>query len=668
MVTLSIDQIIRKIKNKELVEAQPEDGSFIIKITKYVPFICTAVHDGSQLRSTLKKKVALDEYSRWYEEDPYTGKFISSLPITLIGCDSRYEYDLNRKPAECIYNIAWGKVVWHKKLDPTEVKISKTKHKNFYRVLHALVEKIEEEYNTCLLFDIHSYNYKRWDREVPLFNLGTAQLNQDKYRLYLNQWLDELSAIQLDQITNDTRENDVFQGMGYIAEYLSAKFQNTLVLPTEIKKVYCDELNGNHYPKIIRDLQRKLKKAILSLSLQFVKDLSSSSAKTSGSLLSQRADDQLLQVDRQLYHTIKNFELLARINPSNIESEHKKFRSSKFSENPHFKYSPIRIHPFRLKQQLGNIKTQKITDISIRNMYEEVINSYFDKIDLLASLNTERFLYNSLRYFGRPSKKDLDNAQYILHLPPLQSEPKSSPVIEPEQAMKVFEKALDGYGIDCKIEFSSKVVSKVMVLNSRKTIQFNPKARFTHKEVNALVEHEIGVHMTTTMNSNAHQLKVFNLGTPLNTKTQEGLAILAEYLSGNITLDRLRRLAHRVVVTDMMCNGDSFKKCFEYLAFEQNVSATDAFTLVTRVFRGGGFTKDFLYLTGFIEVLKLWENNTNLEPLLVGKTSLPYYGVITEMIERNMLSKPKYITHSFLEHQLQHSDPLYEYIVSGLKG
>ena len=69
------------------------------------------------MRESMKSKCALSELQRWKEEDPLTGDFISSMPIKIIPNDSRYEYDLNRKPTECIYkDKAWGQVVWKKKL------------------------------------------------------------------------------------------------------------------------------------------------------------------------------------------------------------------------------------------------------------------------------------------------------------------------------------------------------------------------------------------------------------------------------------------------------------------------------------------------------------------------------------------------------------------------
>ena len=92
-----------------------------------------------------------------------------------------------------------------------------------------------------------------------------------------------------------------------------------------------------------------------------------------------------------------------------------------------------------------------------------------------------------------------------------------------------FKEGLDNYGIKSKIELSKKVISQVMVLNSKKIILINPNARCTQKDANALIEHEIGVHMVTTQNSLKQNLKLFNLGLPVNTEAQEGLAILSEY-------------------------------------------------------------------------------------------------------------------------------------------
>lgn len=666
MQQLEINEIIRLIRSQKTFEATTRDGSFTIKINRYLPYCCTAIHDGSKLRTNLKDKIALDEYNRWYEEDPFTGDFIASMPITLIANDSRYEYDLNRNPEECVHEIAWEKNVWIKKLTQKEKLISKKKHDNYYKVTLELISKLEELFGGCVVYDFHSYNYERWDRKVPLFNIGTENVDQEKYGSYINDWQEELSKIKLSNIVNHSAINDVFYGRGYNLQFITENFSNTLVLATEVKKIYCNELTGELYPKLIKDLQQQLKIAILNNANYFNQEMTNWKHDNVSKLLDKKIDPAVKKVDAGLYRLIKNFELLAYVNPINSASEQRRFIKNNFSENPRFKYSPIKINPYELKKELNNLPTSSISDVSIRHLYESVINSYFDKIDLLSSLNTPKFLYNSLRYFGRPSKKDIKNAKYLLHLPAIPSEPTKSPILGTSEAIVDFKNSLNDYGFDSKIELSKRVISQVMVLNSKKTIQFRPDAKFTRSEINALIAHEIGVHMVTTMNSSSQQLKVFNVGLPVNTETQEGLAILSEYLSGNITMKRLKKIALRVIVVDMMCSGADFKECFNFIKQNHIPDSSEAFTLVTRVFRGGGFTKDYLYLTGFVKILRFWNNDNDLTPLLVGKTSLGFYNVIDEMIEREMLEKPKYLTKSFINPRVENNSDIYDYIFRGL--
>lgn len=667
MRRFKVSEIIKFIQEGRTFEATTIDGAFTIKLNRYVPYCCTAIHDGGDLRENLEDKIHLDSYQRWYEEDPHTGDFIRSLPITIIVHDSRFEYDLNRRPSDAVYEEAWGNKVWKRKLSEKLKQESLKKHSNYYRVLKALIKKLESLFDGCIVYDLHSYNYKRWDRSVPLFNVGTENVDQKKFGAVINHWLRELSNIDIPNIENQTAENDVFFGRGYNLEFITTNFKKTLVLATEIKKVYCNESTGEDYPEVVQELQKQFKNAVINNAHFFTSDYTNWNSKLAVNLLGKKEDPNLFKVDNQMHKLLKSFELLAYVNPKNSAVQKKKFFKSKFTEEPQFSYSPIKIYPFELKQQLSLIKTSSISDVSVRHMYEDVIQSYFDKIDLLSELNSPKFLYNSLRYFQRPSEKDIKNAEYLMHLPPVPFEPKNEPHLPIDLVVDKFKNALTDYGMKCKIELSNRVLSQVMVLNSQKLVRIRPDAQITEKEVNALIEHEIGVHMVTTENSNRQQLKIFNLGLPVNTETQEGLAILSEILSGNITLNRLKKLAYRVLITDMMCSGASFIECFKFLHHEQKVSSNDAYTIVTRVFRGGGFTKDFLYLSGLVKVMKFWKDGNDLTPLMVGKTSLDYYELIVEMIERGMVERPLFKTKSLTETVGDPMRGLYGYILSGLK-
>ncbi|MEO0405006.1 MAG: flavohemoglobin expression-modulating QEGLA motif protein, partial [Bacteroidota bacterium] len=376
----------------------------------------------------------------------------------------------------------------------------------------------------------------------------------------------------------------------------------------------------------------------------------------------------IIKIDRELFQLVKDFELLSHVNPINIESEKQKFFDSRCTENPEFVYKPINIDPFDLKRKLHRLEVEKIQDISIQSLYESAINAYVDKVDILGSLGTERFLYSSLRYFGEPNQEDLTNAKYLIHLPDVsQDDNYPERIMDVQDAKRMFKEAFDDYGFKGKIEVSKNLVASAMVINNKKKVMLKKGAKFTPKGLRFLVHHEIGVHMVTTMNSNLQPLKVFNLGLPVNTRTQEGLAVLAEYLSGNITMERLRELGLRVIAVNMLAKGFDFKKTFRRLVNDYNVDVNDAFYMTTRIYRGGGFTKDHLYLKGFRDMYQFWSAGRDLKPLLIGKTSLDHYETIHEMIERGILNAPTYVTRPFENPMTRQNDPTFDYIVKGIK-
>lgn len=263
MQKLHFTKIIEKIKEGHPVEAVSDDYSFTIKIEKYVPSICGAVHDGHQFRKSLWENCLHTEYERWYEEDPCTKEMINSHPIVIAGRESRFEYDLNRDPENAIYEDAWGKKLWKKPLPEKERELSLEKHKNFYRVVQALIGQIEKKFGKAIVFDIHSFNLRRWDREVPTWNLGTSNIDNDRFGALATDWSAKLGEIKLPNgIKSTSKINDTFQGNGYFLRYITKNFKNTLVLATEIAKVYCNEETGVIYPEVVRSVENQLKDLI----------------------------------------------------------------------------------------------------------------------------------------------------------------------------------------------------------------------------------------------------------------------------------------------------------------------------------------------------------------------------------------------------------------------
>ncbi len=263
MLRLPISKIIAKISAEETFEAVAEDYSFTIKIDEYVPYACAAVHDGHQFRKELWSNCLHTEYERWFEEDPCTKEFVKTHPIVIAGCDSRFEYDLNRDPENAIYEDAWGKKLWKEPLNPIHKKTSLEKHTAFYTVVHALLKKLEEKFGMVVVYDMHSYNWRRWDREVPVINLGTSNIDNERFGNSVEAWRQSLSELELpNNMETTSKINDTFQGNGYFLKYSTQNFKNTLVLATEFKKIYCDELRQVMYPEVIHAIEQQLQQKI----------------------------------------------------------------------------------------------------------------------------------------------------------------------------------------------------------------------------------------------------------------------------------------------------------------------------------------------------------------------------------------------------------------------
>lgn len=254
---LTEQQIIKKINQRQCFIATVVGGAFTLKIDKYLPAMSTAIHDGSNFRAELEDNCLLEKKDRYYEEDPYTGSFIAKQAITLIAHDSRYEYDLNRNTDECVYETAWGKEIWKTPLSEEVIAKSKAKHAQFYRIVAAVVEALVEDFGQCVVYDNHSYNFKRHERkDLPVINVGTTSVKGQQWRPIIDSWLSALQNMNVDGITVTAAENDIFYGKGRLAGFCHSRYNNVLVLATEAKKVFMDELTGQADTVVLPSLQQ----------------------------------------------------------------------------------------------------------------------------------------------------------------------------------------------------------------------------------------------------------------------------------------------------------------------------------------------------------------------------------------------------------------------------
>lgn len=375
----------------------------------------------------------------------------------------------------------------------------------------------------------------------------------------------------------------------------------------------------------------------------------------------------LFEIDHRIDELVKKIEMLNYVNPTNIESEKKKFYDSKYLEDPQFEYPERDFDKFSLHKEFFALAIDDIEDDRMRDFYEDIIYFYSGLIQCIETTgNGKRFYYNSLRSFGTPTEQDVENAKFILHF---DSEDPASEIFKSKysasESHHFFKEYSKKYDFNYEIKNSTTMGAIAMVSNSVQALVLNENHLFSENEINVLTNHEIGVHMVTTMNGKLHPLKIFSHGFPNNEETQEGLAVFSEYMSGNLTVKRLKELAYRVLAVDSLAKGYSFSRTFRLLHNDYDLGREEAFYIAIRAHRGGGFTKDYLYLTGLKKIYDYYLAGKDLGLLLTGKVSLEFVDDIEYMIQNKYAIKPKHITDSYSENK--NSDKTVDFILQNLK-
>lgn len=337
----------------------------------------------------------------------------------------------------------------------------------------------------------------------------------------------------------------------------------------------------------------------------------------------------LFQIDFNLNKLVQKIELLNYINPINIEAEKRNFFASKYNVNPNFKYRKIDFNAHTLQQDLFTQKIDTIKDEVTRNFFRDVIYDYSGMIQCIETIGKgKKFYYNALKSFGTPTEKDVENARFILHFKDEEYNSEMTPVFNVGEAANYFDQFTKQYNFKFNIKLSTKISAAAMVQNNTQTLILKKNHRFSPNQLKVLANHEIGVHMVTTFNGLSQPLKIFHNGFPNNVETQEGLAVFSEYMSGCLTLHRLKELAYRVMAADSLRKGFNFCDTFDLLHNQFKLNREESYNITLRAHRGGGFTKDYMYLTGLKKVYDSFYNNESLDPLLTGKVSLEHTHII----------------------------------------
>lgn len=374
----------------------------------------------------------------------------------------------------------------------------------------------------------------------------------------------------------------------------------------------------------------------------------------------------LFKIDNHLHQLVQKIELLNYINPINIEQEKRNFFASKYNINPSFKYRKIDFNAHKLQQQLFSQDVDSIRDEESRRFYQDVIYDYSGLIECIETIGKgKKFYYNSLKSFGTPTQKDVENAQFILHFKDEEFDQEMFPVFSAEEAVDYFNEFAKKYNFDLNIKLSTKITAAAMVQNNTQRMILKKNHRFSANQLKVLANHEIGVHLVTTFNGMDQSLKIFYNGFPNNVETQEGLAVYSEYMSNCLTLYRLKELSYRVIAADSLHKGFNFCDTFDLLHNQYKLNREEAYNISLRAHRGGGFTKDYKYLTGLKMIFDYHKNGGDLDILMAGKVSLRNVDLIEKWRKEGLSLDVTYKNEAFEENE--NSNKTLDFILQNLK-
>jgi uncharacterized protein (TIGR02421 family) len=167
--------------------------------------------------------------------------------------------------------------------------------------------------------------------------------------------------------------------------------------------------------------------------------------------------------------------------------------------------------------------------------------------------------------------------------------------------------------------------------------------------------HEAMVHVATGLNGRAQRkLPLLEVGHPGTTRTQEGLAVFSELISGAMTPHRFRRLAGRVRAIQMSIEGADFIDVYRFF-LERTDDPAQSFEDARRVFRGGvlaggaPFTKDGVYLDGLLRVYNflraaIWLHRNDVVPLLFcGRLDLEDIPALAQLTRQKICKPPQFL-------------------------
>lgn len=319
------------------------------------------------------------------------------------------------------------------------------------------------------------------------------------------------------------------------------------------------------------------------------------------------------------------------------------FFETNFKELQAYHYRLLPLDPDILKRKLYNLRIDEIDDPAIAFLFDEKREEIDQQLTMLKERGSKNFFYSSVRLYQGLDKNIVAEAKMILGNILENTFQEKIKTLDANAFRKLAEDEFDFFRTQAP-GFSSNIYIREdvnIMMVSKGELYLPADYTLTETEASALIQHEVGTHALTYYNGSQQPLTQLSQGLADYDSLQEGIAVISEYLINGLTGNRLRTLAGRVIAGEALLNGAEFKEVFNLLHTTYGFSKEPAFNITSRIFQGGGFLKDIIYLKGLVELRDYLIEGGDLEFLLAGKFALKHIPMIKDLTDRGLLQRPK---------------------------
>ncbi len=417
---------------------------------------------------------------------------------------------------------------------------------------------------------------------------------------------------------------------------------NCIPVGLAVKPIYLDADTNELLPFQLDGLHRELNRALKRGFFAFIHHHTRERPRHFHELGRRTMTQAVWETDRQLAEISDSFDLLLYVSPVNSTAAWQEFKKHSFEYEVPFLYRARNVNPSLLKRALFQIPIEEIEDPTLAHIFAEKRNELDRQITLVADRNTSRFLLGSRQIYGDVEAELLEQATLLLETIPPSEPALEGDYLNPEQIAESARKELDKYRQQDPTLSSTVTVRPDVpgILVAHGNLLIGEDANVHVSRLNALINHEVGTHIVTHHNGKQQAFRELYVGMAGYEALQEGLAVLSEYLVGELQASRLRLLAGRVLAVHLITSGANFIDCFRTLHIEQGFQPHTAFNISMRVFRGGGYTKDLVYLRGLGQLLQKLADGYPVESLYLGKISHQNLDFVEELQWRKIIKPP----------------------------